>query len=193
MLSEDALYKILHEWSFWDIKPPKGIKRQISLPKTLHADLALIIQGVRRCGKSTLLSQLPKHYGLSLSVCFFCNFEDPRLLGHLDHTLLTQIVTIARKQISAKTPCYFFFDEIQNVENWEKWLHTQLERPKRNHFIFTGSNSQLLSGEFATSVTGRHISLELFPFNFSEYKKLFPKNKLGDYLMSGGFPRALTF
>jgi predicted AAA+ superfamily ATPase len=193
MISDEFLIEILAEWSFWDHPPQSGLTRQLTLPQRLHADLALIIQGVRRGGKSTLLSQLPKHYNIPLVQCYFCNFEDPRLMNDLDYKLLSRIVTLARKKISPASPCYFFFDEIQNVQEWEKWLHTQLERPKNNYFILTGSNSRLLSGEFATALTGRHITLELYPFSFSEYKTLFSNKTLEDYLVSGGFPRPLTF
>jgi len=192
-LSEHSLIEILEDWSYWDRNPPSGLTRQVELPQQLHTDLALIIQGVRRCGKSTLLSQLPKHYNIPSNQCYYCNFEDPRLMSDLDHKLLSRIIQLARKKIPAENPCYFFFDEIQNVQEWEKWLHTQLERPKHNYFILTGSNSRLLSGEFATALTGRHITLELFPFSFSEYKVLFPKKNIEDYLVSGGFPRPLTF
>ena len=184
---------ILGEWSFWDAPAPSMMPRHLSLPERLHDDLALVIQGVRRCGKSTLLSQLPQFYQLSQQQCYYCNFEDPRLLDDLDFTLLSRIVTLARDKVAPTTPCYFFFDEIQNVQEWEKWLHSQLERPKNNYFILTGSNSQLLSGEFATALTGRHLTLELFPFSFAEYKAMFPQKSIEDYLRWGGFPRALTF
>ncbi|MFT3742089.1 MAG: ATP-binding protein [Gammaproteobacteria bacterium] len=193
MLSKQFVLTILSDWSFWDKPPPAALTRQLQLPQRLHADLALIIQGVRRCGKSTLLTQLPEHYDLPLTQCYYCNFEDPRLINNLDYRLLSDIVMLAREKISPEKPCYFFFDEIQNVQEWEKWLHTQLERPKHNYFILTGSNSCLLSGEYGTALTGRHITLELFPFTFPEYKTLFPKNNLENYLISGGFPRALTF
>ena len=147
MITEQALQGILGDWSFWDeAKPPKTIMRDITLPQKLAPDLALIIQGVRRCGKSTLMTQLPEHYKLNLEHCYYCNFEDPRLLDVLDHQLLSQIVKLAQKRSGASKKCYFFFDEIQNVKDWEKWLHTQLERPKGNHFILSGSNSALLSG-----------------------------------------------
>jgi len=171
MISNQLLNEVLEDWSFWKADPPIGLKRQITLPSKLHTDLALIIQGVRRGGKSTLLSQLPKHYDLPAAQCYFCNFEDPRLLDDLNYKILSRIVAIARDNIPSE-PCYFFFDEIQNVQEWEKWLHVQLERPKENYFILTGSNSCLLSGEFATALTGRHISIELFPFSFQEYKKI---------------------
>jgi uncharacterized protein len=193
MLTDQALKEILAEWSFWDHGPIVGTLRQVELPHRLHHDLAFIIQGVRRGGKSTLLTQLPKHYKLPLSQCYYCNFEDPRLLNQLDHTLLSRILKLARSEIGSDKPCYFFFDEIQNVLGWEKWVHAQLERPSQNYFILTGSNSCLLSGEFGTALTGRHITLELFPFSFSEYKSLFPKNPLENYLASGGFPRPLTY
>jgi len=193
MISSAALRGILADWSFWDKEPPDTHVRMVNLPKSLHTDLVLIIQGVRRSGKSTLLTQLPKRYGLPLSQCTYCNFEDPRLLGDLNYRVLSQIVTEARKGHSADVPCYFFFDEIQNVEHWEKWLHTQLERPGKNYFVLTGSNSCLLGGEFATALTGRHLTLELFPFSYAEYHSLFPKRELKDYLLSGGFPKPLSF
>lgn len=193
MLTDQELKEILSEWSFWDKPPAPSVIRKLALPLHLHQDLALIIQGVRRGGKSTLLRQLPEHYNLPLAQCYFCNFEDPRLLDQLDHTLLSRIIKLARNEIVHETPCYFFLDEIQNVKGWEKWVHTQLERPKQNYFILTGSNSCLLSGEFATALTGRHITLELTPFSYAEYKTIFPDHTLESYLMSGGFPRSLTY
>ena len=193
MVSNQSLTDILRDWSFWETQPNLGLNREIELPKQLSPDLALIIQGVRRCGKSTLLTQLPSRYGLPLVDCYYCNFEDPRLLNSLNYTLLEQIISLTRKKLPAKHACYFFLDEIQNVQGWEKWLHVQLERPKQNYFILTGSNSCLLSGDFATALTGRHITIELFPFSWNEYQSLFPAKNLTDYLLAGGFPRPLTF
>ncbi len=193
MLTNQEVKSILADWSFWDHHPHDTLPREIALPSNLQPDLAVVIQGVRRCGKSTLLTQLPKHYGLPLQQCYFCNFEDPRLLNSLDDKLLSQIVSLARNEIADSKPCYFFLDEIQNVKNWEKWLHAQLERPKKNYFVLTGSNSSLLSGEFGTSLTGRHLTLELFPFSFSEFKLFSSKKSVEDYLHLGGFPRPLTF
>lgn len=193
MVSNQLLLEVLSDWSFWDNKPPVGFARAVDLPTSLQPDLVLVIQGVRRCGKSTLLTQIPARYQLSLANCFYCNFEDPRLLGSLDHTLLSQILNLARKDLPANHNCYFFLDEIQNVLGWEKWLHTQLERPKNNYYIVTGSNSSLLSGEFGTALTGRHITVELYPYSLSEYQSIFTDKNLEDYLLSGGFPRAVTF
>jgi hypothetical protein len=193
MIHHQSLKAIIVDWSFWSTPPAAGLERDIRLPDRLHSDLALIIQGVRRCGKSTLLMQLPKRYDLPLAQCFYCNFEDPRLMNDLDHRLLEQIVELARKEFSSDKPCYFFFDEIQNVLGWEKWLHTQFERRNHNYFVLTGSNSRLLSGEFGTALTGRHITVELFPFSFAEFQALCPDKELEDYLLLGGFPRPLLF
>ncbi|MBH1989509.1 MAG: ATP-binding protein [Myxococcaceae bacterium] len=185
--------EILNDWSFWEKAPSTAdVHRDVELPKSLSADLVLIIQGVRRGGKSTLLQQIPAHYQFSLANCYYCNFEDPRLINCLNHELLGDIVRIARKDRPTNEPCYFFFDEIQHVFAWEKWLHMQLERPKHNYFVVTGSSSVLLSGEFDSALTGRHRTLQLYPFSFREYLKLFPERMLESYLMSGGFPRTLT-
>ncbi len=188
----NELLEILDSWSFWTEPPQETVPRNILLPKQLAQDIAFVIQGVRRGGKSTLLTQLPQHYGLDLQNCYFCNFEDPRLLNHLDHQLLTAIVKLAKER-SQNAPCYFFFDEIQHVSDWEKWLHTQLERPKNNYFILSGSNAALLSGELASSLTGRHISVELYPFSYAEYLQVYPGHPIQDYLKAGGFPRALLY
>jgi predicted AAA+ superfamily ATPase len=114
------------------------------------------------------------------------------LLGQLNYQLLESIVKLAEQTHPGKK-LYFFFDEIQHVEGWEKWLHTQLERPKNRYFTVTGSNSFLLAGEYASALTGRHLTFELYPFSFLEYKKVFPQGELADYLWQGGFPRALRF
>ncbi len=187
-MENDALNAILREWS--PATASKSIYRNVRLPAKLHPDLVLAIQGVRRCGKSTLLSQLPLHYGLDPQNCYYCNFEDPRLSDVLDHRLLYQILDLVKTD--PERPCYFFFDEIQEVKNWEKFLHQQLERPKNHFFTITGSNASLLSGELATALTGRHLKAELYPFNFKEFQALCPGKTLQDYLLSGGFPRALT-
>ena len=76
MITLEDLEHILAQWSFWHTKPKRNITRRIELPKKLCNDLVLIIQGVRRCGKSTLLTQIPAYYDLPMQNCFFCNFED---------------------------------------------------------------------------------------------------------------------
>ncbi len=193
MLDNLKLEQIIKEWSYWDKEPPPSIPRRIletSIP--LHPDIVLVIQGVRRCGKSTLLTQMMTQKKLSSSACIFVNFEDPRLAADLNTDLLDQIVSLSKK-ISRQNMYTFFLDEIQNVAGWEKWLHKKVERPSNEIYVITGSNASLLSGELSTALTGRHLTLELFPFDYHEFKALKGKTSLESYLNEGGFPRTLIF
>jgi len=183
----DQILAIIESWRF----PEQELlwSRQVEVPPPAP-DLATIISGVRRCGKSTLLSQLAKRWKLPLDRCHVVNFEDPRLVDRLDTNLLDQIVesaTAGRKDVEH----YFFFDEIQVIANWQKWLRLQVDRPSSRYYIATGSNASLLSGELSTVLTGRHRSFELFPLSWSEFSSAFTNTNLNQYLMKGGFPRVL--
>jgi uncharacterized protein len=189
---EDArLMEISGYWSFWDAPPPPSVPRNVDLPSKLGDSLALVVQGVRRCGKSTLLAQMLERYRLNSRHCAFLNFEDPRLGPEADHTLLDQWVAAFRKAHPRLKKAYFFLDEVQSVKGWEKWLRTQLERPRNNHFVLTGSNAHLLSGELATVLTGRHQTVELFPMDLAECRRARAETSLEDFLRDGGFPEPL--
>ena len=193
MTYQDLLLPIIEDWSFFEKKPPKSIERVAlkTLPE-LEPDLATVIQGVRRCGKSTLLAQIMSKRKLPRDSCFFVNFEDPRLSDALDPNLLDAIVAFADSKVADAKPRYFFLDEIQAVKDWEKWLRVKLDKAKNDYFVITGSNAALLSGELGTVLTGRHLPVELFPFDLSEYCKARPEGDLETFLREGGFPRALT-
>ncbi|MBX3374239.1 MAG: ATP-binding protein [Phycisphaeraceae bacterium] len=181
-----TLLDIARDWSFWDAPPPGSVPRTLSLPVELRPDLALVVQGVRRGGKSTLLQQLIGRYGLDRERCLFLNFEDPRLATSLDHRLLDTMVS-AFEADRGKGATYFL-DEIQWVSGWQKWLRIQLDRPKDRRFVVTGSNAHLLSGEIGSTLTGRHHSVELFPFDLDEFRSAKPRATLAEFLESGGFP-----
>lgn len=189
-MDPNLLMEVAADWSHWGKAPPATVARAVALPHELRPDLALVIQGVRRCGKSTLLAQLIRRYKLRRRNCMFVNFEDPRLLPRLDHTTLQALVDVFEQARGAG--CTWFFDEIQLVDGWQRWLRTQLDRPRDRRFVVTGSNSALLSGELGSSLTGRHHLVELFPFDFDEFRKARPGGSLQDYLHHGGFPAALA-
>lgn len=189
MISRDELLNIIKEWSFWGEPPPRSVVRSLSQWTALDPEVVTVIQGVRRSGKSTLLAQLMSQFGLSRENCVFVNFEDPRLSQSLHFTILDEVLEVATARIKGQIT--FFLDEIQSVVGWEKWLNARLERPKGHTFVITGSNSQLLGGELATSLTGRHLTHELFPFSFDEFLLLKPKATLQQYLQCGGFPGSL--
>lgn len=162
---------------------------------------AVIISGVRRCGKSTLMRQiLKKYYGEEF---YFVDFEDERFVKFTveDFNILYEILIelYGLKQV-------FFFDEIQNIEDWELFVH-RIHREKNKVFI-TGSNASLLSSELSTRLTGRHIVVELLPFSFREYlqyhqiaytkqsfvitqEKAVLKKHFNEFLENGGMPEYL--
>ena len=189
MLSKEELLEILESWSFWKKAPPKSVPRRAARTCVLYPEVVNVITGVRRCGKSTLLQQLMKSNKVPPRQAIFVNFEDPRLTQQLDHTLLEQICLLAEER--GQRPLTFFFDEIQHVANWQKWINSGLERRPEHTFVVTGSNGRLLSGELASSLTGRHLSTELFPFDLDELRRVHPKARLKSFLKKGGFPAAL--
>ena len=165
-------------------KKQEGFNRESLAKLQLSTSHILIITGVRRCGKSTLLQQISKN--LNEEIIFF-NFEDPRIYGFEleDFTKLDEIVGDEIR--------YYFFDEIQNVEKWELFIRHLHDRDKR--IAITGSNASLLSKELGTRLTGRNIQIELFPFSYNEYLMFLQlENNLTSfnlYLEDGGFPEYL--
>ncbi len=142
----------------------------------------LIISGIRRCGKSTVLHQwLQQHY----SEAFYLNFEDPRLFDMElnDFTRLDHIIIERKHKV-------LFFDEIQVIDGWERYVRQKMDDGFQ--VVITGSNASLLSSELGTKLTGRHITKELFPFSwkeFCEFKSLKESEAaLNSYLQTGGFP-----
>jgi predicted AAA+ superfamily ATPase len=184
------LLDVAADWSFWDRPIPPSVPRSITPPAALRDSLALVVQGVRRCGKSTLLRQLVERYGRDPRRCLFVNLEDPRLSNALDHEVLEGLVRGFRAR-HPDGPLLFLLDEIQAVTGWERWLRAQLDRPSGSTFVVTGSNASLLSGELGSALTGRHVTLELFPFDLTERRRADPATTVLDYLRGGGFPEPL--
>ena len=191
-MHDDELLRIARDWSFWEHQPPPSVRRDLGLPKSLSKRTALVIQGVRRCGKSTLLAQLIDRYRLDRRDCLFVNFEDPRLAGSLGHETLERLTSAFAERRPGTQPLTVLLDEIQWVDGWEKWLRAKLERPARFQFVASGSNSRLLSGELSSVLTGRHITVELFPFDLSEFRRVHPDATTTDFLHRGGFPEPVA-
>ena len=143
---------------------------------------AVIVSGIRRCGKSTLLQQINKKF---TDPTLYLNFEDPRLAGFdiSDFNRLHEIVTLNGINI-------LFFDEIQNIDKWENFVRFRLDEGYR--IFITGSNASMLSRELGTKLTGRHFSKELFPFSYTEYLALTgvkaDTESSDRYRKTGGFP-----
>lgn len=185
MIQLDELKRIVVEQQ--DIfKSDKGEITRTALEEVSYIDnFALIVSGIRRCGKSTLLKLLLNQ---SIDSLTFVNFDDPRLFDFeiSDFQKLDMIISEKKSQI-------LVFDEIQVVKGWERYVRQKLEQEYKVYI--TGSNASLLSRELGTSLTGRHVNYELFPFSFVEFCKLmgFENNKesIEQYLVLGGFPEYL--
>ncbi len=162
----------------------------------LSSNLAQVITGIRRCGKSTLA-----HMMLSGKDYAYVNFDDERLMSidvnHLNDLLEALYTVYGRFE-------YLFLDEIQNIEGWHLFVNRLLR--KKIKIVLTGSNSKLLSREMATHLTGRYRNIELFPYSFFEFlqaknleiRKFETAREKGlalkyfeEYLHSGGMPEVV--
>jgi hypothetical protein len=163
-----------------------------------ESQLAQVVIGVRRSGKSTLCL---KYFTDQKIVPAYVNFDDDRLASFKTADLDTLLEALYQLYGDFR---YLFLDEIQNVEQWPLFVNRLLRQ--EIHIFLTGSNSKLLSGELATHLTGRHNKVELYPFSFSEYctfrkvdshslsvkGQALRKAALMDYLTQGGFPELLN-
>jgi predicted AAA+ superfamily ATPase len=186
-----AILEVARSWSFWDRPPAPSVARRVALPNALRPSLALVVQGVRRCGKSTLMRQLIDRYELDPAHCLFMNCEDPRLAPSLTWETLEAAVTSFRAMHPRAKTLTFCIDEIQNVAGWERWLRSHLDRPSGMQFVVTGSNAAMLSGELGSVLTGRHRTVELFPFDLAEFRDARPGASVQDFLRAGGFPEPI--
>jgi Predicted ATPase (AAA+ superfamily) len=164
------------------LKQDSGFTRDALSEIPIADSFATIITGIRRCGKSTLLLQLLR---LDYQDAIYLNFDDIRLSN-----FETGDFTRLHREIEKRATKVLFFDEIQIIEGWEKYIN-QLLREGYKVFI-TGSNASMPSVELGTHLTGRHLSMELFPFSYSEFirfKKLNnEESAVADYLKAGGIP-----
>jgi hypothetical protein len=162
----------------------ENIEREKLKEIKVEESFAIILSGVRRCGKSTLLGQMIRK---SKNFYYF-NFEDPNAVNFelSDFETLNQVFDEEYGKSN-----YYFFDEVQNVEKWELFVRAMLDKGK--YFVITGSNASLLSRELGTRLTGRHLNYELFPFSFKEFLKFTGKKQdiksFQEYFIKGGFPQ----
>ncbi|MBI4646408.1 MAG: ATP-binding protein [Bacteroidia bacterium] len=205
-MEKEHLKQILIEQRNDFLKKKNGIEREklAESEKYLKLPHVYVISGIRRCGKSTLMRQIAAKYYPGNNF-FFLNFEDDRLFN-FDVSRFNKILELQIELFGNNFT--FFIDEIQNVPNFELFLRRLSDRGYK--FIISGSNAELMSGELATKITGRHIETVLQPFNFREYLKfnnieftmqdLYLTEKRAEisgffekYFSEGGMPEYLTF
>jgi len=188
-----------------DYKPPKNFFNRTlteSLLNFIDDPNILIISGIRRSGKSTIQRLLQRELVRS---DYYLNFDDERLVRFQveDFQMLLEVFIELFGEQSA-----FYFDEIQNVKGWERFIRRLYEQGKK--IYITGSNAKLLSKELGTHLTGRYIQFEVFPLSFQEIirhtypealtKKALSTSDIGmiqhhfsNYLKMGGIPEYVKF
>lgn len=188
-----------------------GVERDI-LPACLRqvdSKEVVLIKGVRRCGKSTLMAQIIRALlarGERPTAILRVNLEEPLFSSEYSTDLLEQIYRLWRERVQPEGRCLLFLDEVQNIRSWERWVRGRTDTEDLKVFV-TGSSSQLLSREVGTKLTGRQVSFEVFPLSFPEYLrfkgmvaitsleyeagKAAIRRHLADYLQYGGFPEVV--
>ena len=175
------------------------IKRELYMSRIrpfIGSELIKVMTGIRRCGKSVMLELIQQELresGVSPAQFISINFEDMRY-AHLQtaQALHDEIINRAQK-IGGKV--YLFFDEIQEVRDWEKCINSFRISLDCDIYI-TGSNAKLLSGELATYLGGRYVEFVIYPFSFAEFMELYRTTAPDDsvrqcfqkYLLAGGMP-----
>ncbi|MDY5627666.1 MAG: ATP-binding protein [Clostridia bacterium] len=157
-----------------------------------ESDLIKIITGIRRSGKSVIMEQIEDEIRKKTDNIITLNFEDKKVSANIKNAnMLIEYVESNRKD----GKCYLFFDEIQELEDWQDACKT-LRLYDYSIFI-TGSNSKLLSGEFTKELSGRFVAFRIRPFVYKEILEY--ASQLGkdvpiiDYLIWGGFPKRFEF
>lgn len=201
-MKREDLYYVLFEQQKQMQNGKNFVKREetekiLSFPKS---KLPIIISGIRRVGKSTLMFILKEKLNLKEKEFLYVNFNDERLIEFSVPDF--QKILDFLEEHDYKENCCLFLDEIQETKSWEKWI----DRIKEKYLIFiTGSNSQLLSSEISSILTGRSINTELYPFSFREFldaKKIEKDNfkidlkkqsklrkAFAKYMSAGGIPK----
>jgi len=171
-MEKDQILRYLEDWNFWKIGPDTGIKRKSYLSKimsSIKTKEIIVLSGVRRCGKSTLLMQLlddiiSKNDAKNTLII---NLEDPRV-AEISVKDLMQVYETYLEVLRPEKDHFVVIDEVQDVLHWEKFARYLSENKKVNVFI-TGSNSRFLSSEFSSALSGRYIEYRIMPLSFKEF------------------------
>jgi uncharacterized protein len=204
-MKKDILKGIIRDFHLEPL--PEFFDRDIEVPGSSGKIITLM--GVRRSGKTSFLinfiAKLIKE-GLDLRKVLYLNFEDERLdLKTSELDLILQAYRELYPELNQKD-WHLFFDEIQNIPGWEKFIRRVYDSITKKIFI-TGSNSRFLSSDIATSLRGRSLSYEIFPLSFKEYLRFQGvaidrhssrslariNNRLQKYLETGGFPEVIHY
>jgi len=195
-MDKNLLKTVIADQEYYFEQAKGSVKRE--LPESFRtAPEIVIITGIRRCGKSTLMQQIRAEQSES---DYYINFDDERLVSFKVEDFQVLLEVFYELFGVQKT---YYFDEIQNVQQWERFIRRLHDTG--NKVYITGSNARMLSRELGTHLTGRYLSHQLYPFSFKEFilfknpllldENLYKTNikatvlsLFDDYFNNGGFP-----
>ncbi len=197
-MTKDQLFTLLLDQQKVFGKGRDLIDREVDLGPFCRTGQVVVVTGIRRGGKSSLLYLIKKELGLEQGDYLYVNCDDERIVREV--SFLDRIYQLHIEKFK-KEPV-LFLDEVQEIPLWEKFVNRLHEKGLK--IFVTGSNSSLLSSEIATTLTGRNKTLRLFPFSFAEFLRMRTRNidigkptskalnqlqsDLLEYLQIGGFP-----
>ena len=196
MPSNSEIKKLIDEWGKWASSlKEKRFKRE-AIDAKFIANNAIALIGVRRSGKTYYAIELAETILKKKEKYLYINFEDPYFIDNNTTAELDRAIEVFT-EYELDEPELLIFDEIQNIDSWERWIRKQIDLNKYQ-IIVTGSSAKLLSSDIASSLTGRSISYKVYPLSFSEFLK-FKQNDhdlseneylayLKKYITEGGFP-----
>jgi len=194
MVNRSEIRRVILEWRQW-FEHTKSICHARDISLSMPQNQALVLTGVRRAGKSfsTVNLVLKKE-----SPIFYMNFEDPLFSLESSVRILDNLISVYVEEFG-KEPHYLIFDEIQNIESWERWVRKNVDL-RRYKIILTGSSAKLLSSEVATALTGRGIERNIWPLAFKEFLRFSQKEckseneylaAVKEYMDFGAFPEVV--
>jgi hypothetical protein len=189
---------------------PDIVQRDIHYPLDIPLDRAVVLSGPRRSGKTYLM-----YLGIKKLLArkedknsiLYVNFEDSRLVGAVSQDLNTLLEVFFEIYPGRNKKTWVFLDEIQVIPDWERFVRTLVDMENVNVFV-TGSSSRLMSKEIATSMRGRSLTYNVYPFSFAEvlkagkleYEEYLSSGQMGEiiqkleeYVKYGGFPETVRY
>jgi predicted AAA+ superfamily ATPase len=171
-MDKEDILRVLTEWNFWGKGLETGIPRKQYVTRArefLDSNMVVAVMGVRRAGKSFIVRQLAREListGVSPGNILYVNLE-AREFADPDLDLLDKIEQTYLEHLNPSGERYVLIDEVHLVKGWERWVRTRQELG-RCRLVITGSNSDLLRGDLATSLTGRHLDITVLPLGLQE-------------------------
>ncbi|MBF0106426.1 MAG: ATP-binding protein [Deltaproteobacteria bacterium] len=201
MVKRDKIKGSIDDWMTWYKRSVDHLINRVSLPLAkgaLTAKKVAAYTGVRRCGKTSAAILASKNARIDFGRILYFNFEDPITFLEKGPSVLDEIISVYT-EYAGTSPEFVLFDEIQNIDGWERWVRKAVDM-ERFKLHITGSSAKMLSSELSTAISGRNIEIPVWPLSFGEFLE-FSKKAPGHrdeyiaamrtYMSWGGFPEVV--